>query len=87
MDGRKTRSAVLKYSLTILMSLTYDGGRTAIGYRIAEGEEQGSDQHTGRYLQIFDLACDTNVIIISVLMILVAGFNDLRPSILILERQ
>jgi lipoprotein-releasing system permease protein len=62
----------------------------AIGYRIAEGEEQAKVTNIrGRYPQIFDWLGfqDTNVIIILVLMILVAGFNMISGLlILILEK-
>ena len=62
----------------------------AIGYRIAEGEEQVKVTNIrGRYPQIFDWLGfqDTNVIIILILMILVAGFNMISGLlILILEK-
>jgi lipoprotein-releasing system permease protein len=64
--------------------------RDAIGYRIAEEEEQLKVTNIrGRYPQIFDWLGfqDTNVIIILVLMILVAGFNMISGLlILILEK-
>ena len=62
----------------------------AVGYRIAEGEDQVKVTNIrGRYPQIFDWLGfqDTNVIIILVLMILVAGFNMISGLlILILEK-
>ncbi|MDX9773457.1 MAG: ABC transporter permease [Bacteroidales bacterium] len=64
--------------------------RDAIGYRIAEEEEQLKVTNIrDRYPQIFDWLGfqDTNVIIILVLMILVAGFNMISGLlILILEK-
>jgi lipoprotein-releasing system permease protein len=64
--------------------------RDAIGYKIAEDEEQLKVTNIrGRYPQIFDWLGfqDTNVIIILVLMILVAGFNMISGLlILILEK-
>ena len=64
--------------------------RDAIGYRVAEEEEQLKVTNIrGRYPQIFDWLGfqDTNVIIILVLMILVAGFNMISGLlILILEK-
>lgn len=64
--------------------------RDAIGYRMAEEEEQLKVTNIrGRYPQIFDWLGfqDTNVIIILVLMILVAGFNMISGLlILILEK-
>ncbi len=64
--------------------------RDAIGYRIAEDEEQLKVTNIrDRYPQIFDWLGfqDTNVIIILVLMILVAGFNMISGLlILILEK-
>ncbi len=62
----------------------------AVGYRIAEEEEQVKVTNIrGRYPQIFDWLGfqDTNVIIILILMILVAGFNMISGLlILILEK-
>jgi len=64
--------------------------RDAIGYRVAEEEEQLKVTNIrGRYPQIFDWLGfqDTNVIIILILMILVAGFNMISGLlILILEK-
>jgi len=64
--------------------------RDAVGYRVAEEEEQLKVTNIrGRYPQIFDWLGfqDTNVIIILVLMILVAGFNMISGLlILILEK-
>lgn len=64
--------------------------RDAIGYRVAEDEEQLKVTNIrGRYPQIFDWLGfqDTNVIIILILMILVAGFNMISGLlILILEK-
>ncbi len=64
--------------------------RDAIGYRIAEEEEHLKVTNIrSRYPQIFDWLGfqDTNVIIILVLMILVAGFNMISGLlILILEK-
>lgn len=64
--------------------------RDSIGYRISEEEEQLKVTNIrGRYPQIFDWLGfqDTNVIIILVLMILVAGFNMISGLlILILEK-
>jgi lipoprotein-releasing system permease protein len=64
--------------------------RDAIGYRVTEDEEQLKVTNIrSRYPQIFDWLGfqDTNVIIILVLMILVAGFNMISGLlILILEK-
>ena len=64
--------------------------RDAVGYRVAEEEDQLKVTNIrGRYPQIFDWLGfqDTNVIIILVLMILVAGFNMISGLlILILEK-
>lgn len=64
--------------------------RDAIGYKMAEEEEQLKVTNIrGRYPQIFDWLGfqDTNVIIILLLMILVAGFNMISGLlILILEK-
>ena len=64
--------------------------RDAIGYRVAEEEEQLKVTNIrNRYPQIFDWLGfqDTNVIIILILMILVAGFNMISGLlILILEK-
>jgi lipoprotein-releasing system permease protein len=64
--------------------------RDAIGYRVAEDEEQLKVTNIRtRYPQIFDWLGfqDTNVIIILILMILVAGFNMISGLlILILEK-
>ena len=64
--------------------------RDAIGYRVAEDEEQLKVTNIrSRYPQIFDWLGfqDTNVIIILILMILVAGFNMISGLlILILEK-
>jgi lipoprotein-releasing system permease protein len=64
--------------------------RNAIGYRVAEDEEQLKVTNIrNRYPAIFDWLGfqDTNVIIILILMILVAGFNMISGLlILILEK-
>lgn len=64
--------------------------RDAIGYRIAEDQEQLKVTNIGlKYPQIFDWLNfqDTNVIIILVLMLVVAGFNMISGLlILILEK-
>ena len=64
--------------------------RDAIGYRVTEDEEQLKVTNIrSRYPQIFDWLGfqDTNVIIILILMILVAGFNMISGLlILILEK-
>ncbi|TFH36660.1 MAG: ABC transporter permease [Bacteroidia bacterium] len=64
--------------------------REAIGYRISESQEQLKVTNIGiKYPQIFDWLNfqDTNVIIILVLMLLVAGFNMISGLlILILEK-
>ena len=67
-----------------------DAVRDAIGYRVADEEEQLKVTNIrSRYPQIFDWLGfqDTNVIIILTLMILVAGFNMISGLlILILEK-
>lgn len=72
------------------LELMTDVVRDAIGYRVAEEEEQLKVTNIrGRYPQIFDWLGfqDTNVIIILILMILVAGFNMISGLlILILEK-
>jgi lipoprotein-releasing system permease protein len=72
-----------------LEEMTYEV-RDAIGYKIAEEEDQlKATNIRSRYPQIFDWLGfqDTNVVIILVLMILVAGFNMISGLlILILEK-
>jgi lipoprotein-releasing system permease protein len=72
------------------LDIVTDVIRDAIGYRVADDEEQLKVTNIrSRYPQIFDWLDfqDTNVIIILTLMILVAGFNMISGLlILILEK-
>jgi lipoprotein-releasing system permease protein len=72
------------------LDMVTDAIRDAIGYRVADDEEQLKVTNIrSRYPQIFDWLDfqDTNVIIILTLMILVAGFNMISGLlILILEK-
>jgi lipoprotein-releasing system permease protein len=72
------------------LDMVTDVIRDAIGYRVADDEEQLKVTNIrSRYAQIFDWLDfqDTNVIIILTLMILVAGFNMISGLlILILEK-
>jgi len=72
------------------LDMVTDAIRDAIGYRVADDEEQLKVTNIrARYPQIFDWLDfqDTNVIIILTLMILVAGFNMISGLlILILEK-